>query len=157
MPSCDTNSLRGIQQIVESTQCQVIVPRDRIDQVRMACPTAVVLTAENDLNHVDGISARVIPIQGLGQAQVAYVIEWIGKSVIISGDVPVGMAVPMNRLTSSEITASDFLLSLNQLERLQPDVWLPSVPINGQNANIYGNEWRDTISTNRQIVRRRVR
>ena len=38
----------------------------------------------------------------------------------------------------------DYLLSINRLEDLNPAIWLPAVPANGQNANLYaGMEGND--------------
>ena len=46
----------------------------------------------------------------------------------------------------------DYSAALDQLGALNPDVWLPAVPADGQNANCYDDEWADTIAGNRALV-----
>jgi hypothetical protein len=43
---------------------------------------------------------------------------------------------------------SDYLNSLKSLQPLQPDLWLPSTPVQAQNANLYDREWQDIIARN---------
>ena len=48
--------------------------------------------------------------------------------------------------------ATHYRQSLDKLAGWNPDIWLPAVPINGQNANLYGNDWANTIAQNVLMV-----
>jgi hypothetical protein len=43
--------------------------------------------------------------------------------------------------------------SLAQLQDLSPDLWLPAVPCEGQNANLYESEWKEIVGDNLHGVR----
>ena len=51
-------------------------------------------------------------------------------------------------LSQSRTDTVDFLVSVHALDALKPDLWLPASPSNGQNANLYANEWKDTLEKN---------
>ncbi len=51
-------------------------------------------------------------------------------------------------LGSSRDNIMEYLASINELKPINPDLWLPALPSNDQNANIYDNEWKDIISKN---------
>jgi hypothetical protein len=34
-----------------------------------------------------------------------------------------------------------------------PDLWLPAVPVHGQNANLYDRDWENVLGQNRQLAR----
>ena len=38
------------------------------------------------------------------------------------------------------------------LQALHPDLWLPSQPVNGQNANLYDNDWKKILDGNRRML-----
>jgi hypothetical protein len=48
----------------------------------------------------------------------------------------------------------DYLNSLDLLGGLKPDLWLPAVPLDGQNANLYDNQWAHIIAENRSVIAR---
>ena len=51
-------------------------------------------------------------------------------------------------LDASPTVATAYRDALQQLSRLQPDVWLPAMPLMGQNANLYDDQWRRIIDDN---------
>jgi hypothetical protein len=100
---------------------------------------------------------ELAPLHGRGHAAVAYRIHWAGKVVLFSGQIPIKMnqqAVEdlLRALAEPEGSASEYLRSLDRLEGLKPDLWLPLIPMNEQNASLYGREWADTIDYNRTVT-----
>jgi hypothetical protein len=46
-----------------------------------------------------------------------------------------------------------FVESLDRLSEEKPDLWLPAVPGNGQNANLYDADWVKVFRLNRELFR----
>ncbi len=44
-----------------------------------------------------------------------------------------------------------YLRSLEKLRQVKPDVWLPAIAVNGQNANLYDHDWADVLSANGEL------
>jgi hypothetical protein len=42
-------------------------------------------------------------------------------------------------------------LVLAALAGVAPDLWLPAVPVHGQNANLYDDDWARVLEQNRQL------
>jgi hypothetical protein len=49
--------------------------------------------------------------------------------------------------------AAEYLKALETLATVKPDLWLPAVPVHGQNANLYDRDWEDVLAENRQMLR----
>ena len=45
----------------------------------------------------------------------------------------------------------DYLVSVYRLGETKPDLWLPAVPVDGQNANLYDTEWHDILADNYRV------
>jgi hypothetical protein len=52
---------------------------------------------------------------------------------------------------------ADYCGALEDLRAAKPDLWLPAVPSNGQNANLYDNQWEQIIADNRAMIQKDVR
>jgi hypothetical protein len=92
---------------------------------------------------------------------MAYVVHWAGKTVLASGPVPIkpnhdaAVALVTDLAKPPEgarRNVSDYLASLGRLRALRPDRWLPEVPVDAQNANVYDSEWEDNIGENLLII-----
>jgi len=42
--------------------------------------------------------------------------------------------------------------SLDRLAQVNPNLWLPAVPVHGQNANLYDHNWEKVLAQNRQVM-----
>jgi hypothetical protein len=51
-------------------------------------------------------------------------------------------------LTAAPDAAEAYRSALKKLQTLTPDVWLPAIPMTGQNANLYDDRWKYTIDYN---------
>ena len=153
LTSVNARSTAGLKALVETTHAEVIAPRAGLDAARALCPPDTALSAAEDLPARSAFEVRVIPLKGRGLAPVAYVIPWAGKTVLISGRIPIlfddasiqGLAADLG---GSRDRVMEYLDAIHDLDRIKPDLWLPAVPSNGQNANVYEDEWRYVIENN---------
>jgi hypothetical protein len=91
-------------------------------------------------------------------AALAYVIPWEGKTVLVSGKIPITITDSnvlqlANVLKESDDSTPKYERSLRLLSEVRPDVWLTVKPKYGQNANVYGREWMDVVNANLDLVK----
>jgi hypothetical protein len=55
----------------------------------------------------------------------------------------------MRDLTGPGGSRELYLQSIEKLGGLYPDLWLPAVPVHGQNANLYDRDWEKVLEMNR--------
>ncbi len=60
-------------------------------------------------------------------------------------------------ISTSRDVALDYLMSVYGLGDPIPDLWLPAVPVDGQNANLYDRDWPDILADNYRIGYRRLK
>ena len=46
-----------------------------------------------------------------------------------------------------------YFASITQVAHLQPDLWLPAIPTDGQNANLYDSDWERTIEDHLLVIK----
>ncbi len=78
--------------------------------------------------------------------------------MLFSGRIPIKVtprSLPglVTEIASSRSNLQDYLASLATIRDLKPNLWLPSSPIDGQNANLYDDEWIRVIDENRDAAR----
>jgi hypothetical protein len=93
---------------------------------------------------------------------MAYRIRWAGKTVLFPGRIPMAPQDPSEpalvaELSKSRTDALDYLVSVHRLSDPMPDLWLPSYPKDGQNANLYDQEWQTVLDANYRVGYRIVR
>ncbi len=115
----------------------------------------------------DFVAPRIDPVP-LGES-LAYSFSIAGKHVLVTPKVPRNLSlVWRNRVTGNvlsgpippqstqlrqELSASPdaaqaYRTALEKLSEFSPHIWLPAMPLSGQNANIYDDHWRYTIDYN---------
>ena len=57
----------------------------------------------------------------------------------------------MRELLGSPGAPQKYVLSLRELRRVSPDLWLPAIPVHGQNANLYDRDWIEVLDRNAQL------
>ena len=145
----------GLKGLIEATHAEVFVPRDGLEAARALGPPGAVISAAEDLPARAWLDARVIPLKG-ADAPAAYVVKVAGKTVLFSGRLPAKideetMAGLTKGPAASRESAVDDLMSIQRMESLAPDLWLPTVPWHGQNANLYDDEWNELIASNYRV------
>jgi glyoxylase-like metal-dependent hydrolase (beta-lactamase superfamily II) len=146
----------GLREIVMEARSQVVVPRASLETLRRRYPDALLVAADAG-TAPGGIPVTPIPLPGRNESPAAYLLPWAGKSVLLTGRVPASSTAPdlkalVDDLVAGRGDAVDLLQSLGRLEALKPDLWLPAVPVNGQNANLYGDDWKRLIRDNQAAV-----
>jgi hypothetical protein len=147
----------GLDALVRHAGCSVVAPKAGLEEVRRLCPAGTKLLTEEDLTGAGWFEVEAIPLGGRGVAPLAYRLRWAGKTVLVSGRIPVKAAVPALEELTRDVgrpggSVADYLKSLERLGRVKPDLWLPAVPIYGQNANLYDRAWAEVLEDNRKTV-----
>jgi glyoxylase-like metal-dependent hydrolase (beta-lactamase superfamily II) len=156
LTSAGAEATAGLDALVHGTGCQVVVPDGAVEAARRLCPAGTELHSAQDLEKSGWLEVRALPVPGRGPAAVAYQVRWAGKTVLFSGRVPVKLTPPGGEQLVREVagpggSAEQYLKSLDRLARVKPDLWLPAVPVHGQNANLYDDDWAKVLRQNRQV------
>jgi glyoxylase-like metal-dependent hydrolase (beta-lactamase superfamily II) len=162
LTSADKEATAGLPALVRAAGCKVVVAREGVAAVRAMCPAGTTVLAAEDLPAKGGDAPvtlpelRVIPLGGRGAAPVAYHFRWAGKAVLASGTVPRKPSVPSSAEVARAVNgpggdARAYLRSLAVLGKEAPEVWLPAVPVHGQNANLYDRDWEKVLTHNRYL------
>jgi glyoxylase-like metal-dependent hydrolase (beta-lactamase superfamily II) len=151
LTSAGKEATAGLAALVRDSGCQVVGPEAGLEEVRRLCPAGTRLLGDGDLTTAGWFEVRSIPLQGRGVAPVAYELRRAGKTVLVSGRIPVKLSLPEAERLVSEVTGpGEYRKSLDRLAEVRPDLWLPAVPVYGQNANLYDDDWMKVIEQNRQ-------
>jgi glyoxylase-like metal-dependent hydrolase (beta-lactamase superfamily II) len=146
----------GLKDMLAKASVTIVAESAALSGLRKACPAATVILSAQDLSQRRWFDVTPIPLFGK-TAPVAYRLRWGEKVILFSGRVP----VPAYNQTAREQTAAsiksdadvlDFLSSLRRLGEFKPDLWLPALPLSGQNASMHGNEWQDLIAENERRI-----
>jgi glyoxylase-like metal-dependent hydrolase (beta-lactamase superfamily II) len=156
LTSAEPAAMTGLSALVTKSGCKVLGPRAGRDAIRRACPEGTEVLTEDDFSVQQWFDAKLLPLSGRGYPALAYQFKWAEKSVLVSGLYPIKLgAEAMEQLMRDVGGASgsvpDYRRALDQLLPTVPDLWLPSVPMQGQNANLYDDEWRDLIARNHSL------
>jgi metallo-beta-lactamase class B len=157
LTSADDAATAGLAALVGRTGCQVVAPKGGVEEVRSRCPAGTKILTEEELEKANWFEVRALPLGGRGLAPVAYELHWTGKTVLVSGRLPVKASVPaleelLRDVPQSAEGVTGFRKSLERLAQARPALWLPAVPVHGQNANLYDLEWEKILETNRRLL-----
>jgi hypothetical protein len=153
LTSCSAEATAGLRELVEQTHTMVAASSSGLDQIRQALPAGAVIMPSEELATKGWFKVTPMPLRGRGVAPMAYWLPWAGKNVLFSGRIPVKVKEEtwsefFTEISKSTTTAADYLISINRLASLNPDLWLPAVATDGQNANLYDSDWEDIIADN---------
>ncbi|MFO0950655.1 MAG: MBL fold metallo-hydrolase [Isosphaeraceae bacterium] len=130
---------------------RVVVAPSGVAAVRAACPPGAEVVPADSLAARAWFEVETRFPRGRGAGSTAYSLRVEGKSVLFSGRIPMRLGHDAVASLESDLGASntatlEFLVSVDSLSGLKPDVWLPAVPIDGQNANLYDDDWEQTLA-----------
>ncbi len=159
LTSVDPDATAGLTDLLEHGNPQVVAPAEGIHVLQTTYPTAKQIVSLKDLPTQGWFEVEAIPMAGAGKYPVAYKLPWAGKTVVISGRMPAKPDFPsMSSLFADLKRSADgtfwYQTTLEKLDPLKPDLWLPAFPSNSQNANLYGEEWKGIIARNREAAKR---
>jgi glyoxylase-like metal-dependent hydrolase (beta-lactamase superfamily II) len=159
LTSAGAEATGGLAELVKSSGCRVVAPKAGLDAVRRLCPDGTEVLTEDDLEEAGWFEVQALPLGGRGVAPLAYRLRWAGKTVLLSGRIPEKLASPMALQVLREVAGpgggvEEYQKSLDRLEPVNPDLWLPAVPTHGQNANLYDQDWAKAVAQNREMFLR---
>lgn len=157
LTACGERETAGLRELVEQSGAQVVAAHAGVANVKQLCPPETVVVSADELPGKGWFPVTAISLGGRGVAPVAYLIEWGGKNVIFSGTIPAGIdAEPLDALLAelarSRPSALAYDTAVQRLLKVNPDLWLPTEPYQGRNANVYGGEWKDILEKNRRAA-----
>src|SRR5262245_33011718 len=156
LTSAGPEATAGLAEVVKKTGCKVMAPTAGLDHVRSICPAGTEVLPAEELAKLSGLEVRVITVAGRGRAPVAYSFRWAYKNVLLAGRMPVKLDTQstinlMREVAGDADRRAAYRKSLAELGRLSPNLWLPAVPVRGQNANVYDQEWPDVLGQNAEM------
>lgn len=162
LTAVDEARTKGLKSLVGKTGAEVVASREGLETLKKLVPQSTKFTASEDLAGHSPISVKALTFRVGDSSPTAYLLNIDGKTVLISGRVPLKLGEEIMAEVGSEATgnrdiAVDTLSALSQLEPISPNLWLPSLPWHGQNANVYDHEWKSVIDTNYRIEHFRLR
>jgi glyoxylase-like metal-dependent hydrolase (beta-lactamase superfamily II) len=162
LTSCGPGATAGLPELIERFHVQVVAPREGMRSVQQLCPTGTVVFSADELPKRGWLAVRPMPLLGRGLAPLAYQVSWAQKSLLFSGQIPIiANDDARNALVSDLLGAGGdvaaYCGSLEKLRAAKPGLWLPAVPSDGQNANLYDNQWEQIIADNRAMIQKDIR
>ncbi len=155
LTSASEPATAGLADLVRSSGCEVVVSKVGLEAVRRLCPPGTKVLGDDDLTTKGWFEVRCIPLQGRGLAPLTYVVTWAGKTVLISGRIPVKMSLAAAEQLAAEVNSpggspDGYQKSLECLAEVHPALWLTALPVHGQNANLYDDDWTKVLEQNRR-------
>lgn len=150
LTACGESEVSGLKNLVEATQASVYVAEADLELIRSQCPPGTVVLPTKELNKSPLPGVTAIELGRSNTTLIAYVLQLSGKTILISSTIPTGgnrrtVEELISRSGISGLTPSEFVNVLRRLRQIDPDLWLPSVSVNGQNANLYDEEWKNLL------------
>ena len=151
----------GLADFVGRHHVTVIGSTEALEAVReLGLPGGSLLKAD-DPKAGDLTSFRPLTLGGRGVGPTAYLLDRAGKTLVFSGRIPIlfdeeSVSELGAELAGSASDAQAYVESMKALAALRPDVWLPAVPSDAQNANLYDDAWGTIIANNRKIAETRI-
>lgn len=158
LTSGETETTEGVAELVEKWHPLLVAPSAAWDKIKKTCPASVRLLTPEDLPGEKWFPVTPIALPGRGVGAVAYLLPWGDKTVLFSGPIPIKTSETTTNALVKDFAQgrgaiARYLASLRRLREVNPNVWLPASPVNGQNANLYDKEWREILTANEQIFR----
>jgi glyoxylase-like metal-dependent hydrolase (beta-lactamase superfamily II) len=157
LTACGPAETAGLNELVEKHHTQVVAPYAALERLKETCPPGTDFLAAEDLAEKGWFNVKLITLSGRGLSPMGYLIDWAGKSVLISGQIPAKLdssarASLIADLRRSNDDLRDYFLCMQRLHGLKVDLWLPAVAVKGQSANLYDHDWGQVIEENINLI-----
>ncbi len=158
--SCSVEATAGLSALLRRLECPVVVSRAGRGVLETRLPAATRFLVLEDTKLLGLGPIEGIPLGGYGVAPVAFRFEREGKRVLVTGGIPANPDSPREMRKLIEFLGGGhgdvtrFGQSLSVIAREETDLWLPSRPVHGQNANLYDVRWPLVIRENRNAISR---
>ncbi len=140
----------GLAGVVKATGARIVASESARADIQRLWPTAAVSTPEALPEPLAWLKLEHIPILGFGPDRSAWQLKLDSQRVLLSGLAP--LRVPPESTDAWSLTplhSEDARRSLERLAVARPQIWLPSRPDHGQNANLYSDDWAETLRQSR--------
>jgi hydroxyacylglutathione hydrolase len=157
LTSGDEQDIGGLADLIERYNPQLLAPPSAWPLIKKHCSAALRLRTPEEMVREKWFEVTPLELTGCGVGSMVYRLSWKNKTVLFSGRIPVKINqtsanLLLRELKSEHGDAAAYRASLQRLRALQPDMWLPAVPVEGQNANLYGDEWRELLARNEKLL-----
>jgi glyoxylase-like metal-dependent hydrolase (beta-lactamase superfamily II) len=157
LTSCGTSETAGLGELIEKCHVQVIAPPGAILSLRKSCPAGTVFLPADELSAKGWFPVSPIALEGRGLFPIAYQMELSGQRVLFSGIIPVKLNQEVGERLISDLTnppgePDRYHASLMQLDPAGPNLWLPAIPTDAQNANLYSGDWERILNENIDVI-----
>lgn len=144
---------QGLENLLARFDATLVTSRSCLQMVQKHCSFCTVHPVEDVLPEAGVTEVETIAVEGIAKQSFAVAFRWGRKQVLVSGHFPVKLNEQTVRdfqrvFAESKAGFESYSNSIRQLARLRPNVWLTAHPINGQNANLYGQDWSQMLRTN---------
>jgi glyoxylase-like metal-dependent hydrolase (beta-lactamase superfamily II) len=158
LTTCEGEAISGLPSLVTHGGCRVVAAAEAIALVRALCPPATDLVTSAEFEKAAWIDLKVLPLADVYPGATAYVVVWEGAKVLFSGRMPIERSASAcrelgTRLGGSAGAVGQYRESLYALRRVQPQIWLPAMPLHCRNANLYDQEWDELLRFNIDFAR----
>ena len=155
MTSADPANTGGLRAVTDHWHCPIVAAQTAHEAIRLACSDSVALMTPDEVGKFDEFKTQVIPLGDRGD--IAYFFNLQGQRVLVSGNFPSTLSrssvADVNKLIRSlGGDMSKHADTLREFRDIQPNLWLPAKPLNGQNANLYDTQWDDCLFRNLQLL-----
>jgi hypothetical protein len=154
MTSCGPDAISGLPALVAKTGCKVIAAEAGWPSLRKSIAQRIDAATDRDLSAWFQVRALALP--GPGPGGTAYLLNWRNKHVLISGRIPIkptrAAEEALLRSFSEKGEQARYRQALQIVGTIKPDLWLPLIPTDGQNANLYDDEWKEIVKSNERLT-----
>lgn len=161
LTSSDPQAVAGLKELVARHGCTVVCRSSAKPAIEALCSAGTRLLNDEELPSAGWLEVTTMPLADFHPDALAYVVLWEGKKVMISGRMPIPASIEdysdlRSAMNGPLRDAKAYRKSLNDLLPVRPDLWLPAVPLHGQNANLYNEKWLSTISFGLEMIARKM-
>jgi len=143
----------GLPSVAQTWSGLVVADSEARAAIAPSLPPTISWRTPAELEKAGWFQVQAISLPGGGPGATAYLLRWLDRDVLLSGSTPstLGPASLEHLHDTLRGPAGDYreyVDALSQLRNLKPNLWLPAHPTNGQNANLYDDQWLQILRGN---------
>jgi len=159
LTSCAPESTSGLPALVDNTQCLVVSSASGVETLRSLGVPETRLLSVDAFEAAGWINVKTLPLADFRPEAMAYIIQWCGKTVLVSGGMPLQESTAEHETLARALAGrpeevASYRESLNRLLDVNPNLWLPAEPRHGRNANVYSLDWFTLFSNSATVLQR---